>query len=90
MQALRKHVDHMITLAKGGSLHERRQALAYIYDKDLVKTLFEQVPDRYSAREGGYTRIQRTMPRKYVQMHCFWGQHHIAVNWPNLDLGVNR
>lgn len=58
-KALRKFVDHMITLAKDGSLHARRQAASYLYDKTLVKTLFEQVPDRYGSRDGGYTRIMR-------------------------------
>jgi len=63
-KAMRKHVDHMITLAKGGTLHHRRQALSFMFDGDLVRTLFQQVPERYGAREGGYTRIIRTMPRK--------------------------
>lgn len=54
---LRKRVDKMITLAKKGTLHHRRQALAYIYDKDLVASLFEQVPERYGERNGGYCRI---------------------------------
>jgi large subunit ribosomal protein L17 len=64
-KALRKTVDHMITLAKGGTLHKRRQALAYIYDKDLVASLFESVPERYGSRNGGYTRvIKEKMPRK--------------------------
>lgn len=63
-QAVRKHADHMITLAKDGSLHARRQALGYIYDKQLVHALFEQVPERYAERNGGYTRVLRTMPRR--------------------------
>eukprot|EP00249_Psilotum_nudum_P037097 c9468_g1_i1 orf=353-916(-) len=63
-RAMRKHVDHMITLAKGGSLHQRRQALGFIYDKQLVHALFAEVPDRYGLRNGGYTRIIRTMPRR--------------------------
>lgn len=54
----------MITLAKDGSLHARRQALGYIYDKALVHALFEQVPERYGDRNGGYTRVLRTMPRR--------------------------
>merc|ERR1719436_1691364 len=54
---LRKPADHMVTLAKDGSLHARRQALAYMYDKQLVHALFEQAPDRYADREGGYTRV---------------------------------
>lgn len=63
-KAMRKHVDHMITLAKDGSLHARRQAMGYLYDKALVHALFEQVPERYGDRNGGYTRIVRTMSRR--------------------------
>jgi large subunit ribosomal protein L17 len=64
-KALRKYVDHMITLAKKGSLHHRRQALAFIYDKDLVASLFEQAPERYKERQGGYCRvIKEELPRR--------------------------
>lgn len=63
-KAIRTTAEHMITLAKNGSLSARRQALGYIYDPDLVKSLFEQVPDRYGSREGGYTRILRTVSRR--------------------------
>lgn len=56
---VRGKVDKMITLAKKGTLHHRRQALAYIYDKTLVKALFEQAPARYGARKGGYCRLIR-------------------------------
>ena len=58
-KALRKTTDHMVTLAKDGSLHARRQALSYLYDKSLVHALFEQVPERYAERNGGYTRVLR-------------------------------
>lgn len=63
-RAVRKHVDHMVQLGKRGDLHARRQALAWIYDKQLVHALFEAAPDRYSDREGGYTRVLRTLPRQ--------------------------
>lgn len=64
-KALRKYVDHMITLAKKGSLHHRRQALSFIYDKDLVASLFEQAPERYGDRNGGYCRVIREkLPRR--------------------------
>mmetsp|Transcript_16802 Transcript_16802/g.23789 ORF Transcript_16802/g.23789 Transcript_16802/m.23789 type:complete len:167 (+) Transcript_16802:112-612(+) len=63
-KAVRKHVDHMIQLGKRGDLHARRQALGWIYDKDLVHSLFEAAPERYAEREGGYTRVLRTMPRQ--------------------------
>ncbi|KAF5750695.1 50S ribosomal protein L17 chloroplastic [Tripterygium wilfordii] len=62
--ALRKYVDKMITLAKDGSLHKRRQALGFIYEKQIVHALFAEVPDRYGERNGGYTRIIRTLPRR--------------------------
>ncbi|XP_077216374.1 ribosomal protein L17 family protein [Tasmannia lanceolata] len=62
--AMRKYVDKMITLAKDGSLHKRRQALGFIYEKQIVHALFAEVPDRYGERNGGYTRIIRTLPRR--------------------------
>ena len=62
---LRKTVDHMITLAKKGTLHTRRQALSYMYDKDLVASLFELAPERYGDRNGGYCRVIREeLPRR--------------------------
>ncbi len=63
-KAVRGEAERMITLAKEGTLSARRRALGYIYDKQLVHALFEQVPERYSARNGGYTRILRTVPRR--------------------------
>ncbi|MGH1392702.1 MAG: 50S ribosomal protein L17 [Trichormus sp.] len=63
-KVLRAEVEKMITLAKDGSLAARRQALGYIYDKQLVHALFEQAPTRYANRQGGYTRILHTMPRR--------------------------
>merc|ERR1711935_669880 len=63
-RAVRKHVDKMIELGKDGSLHSRRQAIAWVYDKQLVHSLFEAAPERYSDRQGGYTRVLRTMPRQ--------------------------
>ena len=54
---VRSTADHMVTLAKDGSLHARRQALSYLYDKQLVHALFEQAPERYAERNGGYTRV---------------------------------
>ncbi|KAJ0027435.1 50S ribosomal protein L17, chloroplastic-like [Pistacia vera] len=62
--AMRKYIDKMITLAKDGSLHKRRQALGFIYEKQIVHALFAEVQDRYGERNGGYTRIIRTLPRR--------------------------
>lgn len=64
-RVLKREVDHMITLAKKGSLHHRRQALSYLYDKDLVSSLFEAAPERYADRQGGYCRvIKEDLPRR--------------------------
>mmetsp|Transcript_39553 Transcript_39553/g.55737 ORF Transcript_39553/g.55737 Transcript_39553/m.55737 type:complete len:141 (+) Transcript_39553:378-800(+) len=63
-RAVRKHVDHMITLGKRGDLHARRQAIAWVYDKQLVHALFEAAPERYGDRNGGYTRVLRTVARQ--------------------------
>jgi large subunit ribosomal protein L17 len=63
-QAVRSEADRMITLAKDGSLAARRQALGYLFDKQLVHALFEQAASRYSDRNGGYTRIIRTIHRR--------------------------
>jgi len=63
-KAVRSEAERIITLAKDGSLSARRQALGYIYDKQLVHALFEQVPERYGDRQGGYTRVLRTVNRK--------------------------
>lgn len=58
-KALRGWADHVITLAKRGDLHARRQALAIVREKDLVHKLFEEAPQRFGAISGGYTRIAK-------------------------------
>lgn len=57
---VRKVVDKMITLAKRGDLHARRQALSVIRDKSVVAKLFSELRDTYMDRNGGYTRVIRT------------------------------
>jgi large subunit ribosomal protein L17 len=57
---LRKLADKMITLAKRGDLHARRQALAVIRSKKVVDKLFSKLKEEYMDRNGGYTRIIRT------------------------------
>src|SRR5210317_407482 len=54
---LRRLAEHLITLAKRGDLHARRQALAVIREKDVVHKLFEQADERFGAVSGGYTRV---------------------------------
>lgn len=56
--------DKMVTLAKKGDLHARRQALAYMLDEDAVTKLFEKIAPRYEGRAGGYTRIIKKGPRR--------------------------
>lgn len=63
-KAVRAEVDHIITLAKDGSLSARRQAMGYIYDKQLVHAFFEGAQARYGNRNGGYTRVVRTLRRR--------------------------
>ncbi len=56
--------ERMITLAKRGDLHARRQALAYVLDPDVVRDLFQTIGPRYQERQGGYTRILRVGVRQ--------------------------
>jgi large subunit ribosomal protein L17 len=54
---LRRWADRLITLAKRGDLHARRQALAIMREKDVVHKLFEDAPNRFGKTSGGYTRV---------------------------------
>ncbi|MFD1673063.1 50S ribosomal protein L17 [Agrilactobacillus yilanensis] len=75
---IRKTVEKMITLGKRGDLHARRQAAAYLRDEiadireedesvviqSALQKLFSDVAPRYADRQGGYTRIMKTQPRR--------------------------
>jgi large subunit ribosomal protein L17 len=63
-KATRPIVEKMITLGKNGSVHARRQALAYLMGPESVDRLFSIVAPRYETRPGGYSRIVRTGVRK--------------------------
>lgn len=54
---LRHVADKMISLAKRGDLHARRQAEGFIMDKAVTKELFDEIAKKYTDRNGGYTRI---------------------------------
>ena len=56
-RAARPVAEKMITLAKRGTLHARRQALAYMTKEAAVKKLFDEIGPRFTERPGGYTRI---------------------------------
>ena len=60
----RREAEKLITLAKRGDLHARRQALAYIYDEDVVTELFDNIAPKYAERSGGYTRILKLGQRR--------------------------
>jgi large subunit ribosomal protein L17 len=60
---LRRLADRLITLAKRGDLHARRQAAAVLEDPRVVQKLFAQLGGRYPDRAGGYTRITKLDPR---------------------------
>jgi large subunit ribosomal protein L17 len=63
-RVLRPYAERLITKAKKGDLHNRRQVLRVIRDKGVVHALFEEIAPRYAERPGGYTRITKLGPRK--------------------------
>jgi large subunit ribosomal protein L17 len=56
--------EKMITLAKRGDLHARRQVLAFVTEEDVVTNLFENIAPKYAERNGGYTRMYKVGPRR--------------------------
>jgi large subunit ribosomal protein L17 len=61
---LRRWVERVITLGKQGSLHARRQVLAIVQDKTVVRKLFDTIAPRFKDRPGGYTRIVKVGIRR--------------------------
>ena len=61
---MRPLVERLITFAKKGDLHARRQVMTVIRDKDVVHKLFAEIGPKFEARPGGYTRIVKIGPRK--------------------------
>ncbi len=56
--------DKIITLAKRGDLHARRQVLSFIMDEEVTTKLFDTIAPKYADRQGGYTRIYKLGPRR--------------------------
>ena len=54
----------LITLAKQGDLHSRRQVLAFLVDEEATKKLFDEIAPKYTDRNGGYTRTYKLGPRR--------------------------
>jgi large subunit ribosomal protein L17 len=61
---LRPYAERLITFAKRGDLHARRQVLTVVTDKSVVHTLFAEIGPSFADRDGGYTRITKVGPRK--------------------------
>ena len=62
-KALRPVAEKMITKAKKGGLHNHRQVVAFIGDREMASKLFDEIGPRYAERPGGYTRILKLGPR---------------------------
>ncbi len=56
--------ERIITKGRSGSVHDRRQAMALLTDKQAVRRLFDELGPRYADRAGGYTRLMKLMPRR--------------------------
>ncbi len=63
-KALRPLAEHLITFAKRGDVHARRQVMRTVPDRDIVHKLFAEIAPRFEEREGGYTRIMKLGQRK--------------------------
>ena len=63
-KALRPLAEHLITFAKRGDVHARRQVLKTVPDRDVVHKLFSEIGPRYAERSGGYTRILKLGQRQ--------------------------
>jgi len=61
---VRPYAEKLITKAKAGTLADRREVLKVIRNKDVVHSLFAEIGPSFEGREGGYTRITKTLPRK--------------------------
>lgn len=63
-KALQGEVERLITLAKRGDIHARRQAASFLYEKAVVKKLFNETVGNFKVKKGGYTRLIKTLPRR--------------------------
>ena len=61
---VRAMAEKMITLGKKNTLASKRQVLSYVTKEDVVKKLFDEIAPKYEDRNGGYTRIVKTGPRR--------------------------
>lgn len=61
---VRAAAEKMITIAKSGNLHAKRQVMAYVTKESVSKKLFDEIAPSYADRNGGYTQIIKTGPRR--------------------------
>ena len=61
---VQKLADKMVTLGKANTLHTKRQALGFVTKRDVVSKLFDEIAPKYSERNGGYTRVIKSGPRR--------------------------
>ena len=93
----RRQAEKMITLAKRGDLHARRQVLSYVYDETVVTKLFDEIAPKYEDRQGGYTRILKLGPRRgdiaelvFVELVLSQHQKPSRIGIPGVFAGKNR
>ena len=63
-KVLRRYAEQLITKAKRGGVHQQRQVVARLHDKQVVHKLFSEIAPRYADRNGGYLRILKLGPRR--------------------------
>jgi len=63
-KAVRPVIEKLITLARRGDMHARRQAAGVLYEKEVVKKLFNETVGNFKTKKGGYTRLIKTLPRR--------------------------
>lgn len=63
-RAVQSEIEKLMTLAKRSDMHARRQAAGFLYEKDVVKKLFNETVGDFKIKKGGYTRLIKLMPRR--------------------------
>ena len=63
-RAVKSEIERLITLAKRADMHARRQAAGFLYEKDVVKKLFNETVGDFKTKKGGYTRLIKLLPRR--------------------------
>ena len=76
-----RQAEKLITIAKKGDLHARRQCLEYLFDEDVVTKLFDEIAPGYEDRNGGYTRILKLdLGRETTLKQYIWNWYNCRCN----------